>query len=682
LSGFSAHALTLGPVQVQSVLGEPLRAEVELVDLNPAEAGSVRAEIASEAFFRMLGLGYKPLLSGVQLSLQRKPDGRSVIRLDSKEAVAEPFLDLILEVTWPSGKLARDFTLLFASPAAGKPVEPALAMADLQAAKVAVATPDAAPLIPVPGQAASEKAAATAKPTPAKAESIPTAADRRVLVKPGDTASKLLMTTPINQVSLDQMLVALLRNNPNAFVAGNVNRLMAGAVLAMPTPEQALAIDRQAATQMIVLQSEDFDAFRQQLARNVGLAQTPPPSREVSGKVQSLAEDKSPRPAPADKLTLTKGALTGSGAEEKIAQAQQAKDTTERLAELSKNLRDLDEASKLGKAAGLPATSTAAAAKPGQSLASQGESKAPVDTITAISGSAVPSVKAQAPVVAANPNPNLIDRLAQNPLVLPASGVAGLLLLLVSWGVFRWRRTAPPVPSRTEKKDSDAQTLEGGEAMTPEGYTSSSVRGLVEPTMHEDASGQDLLKQVQNELASDSTTDFESLLRAGLEKNPNEIALHLELMEIYGERQDSAAFEAQALKVLNLTGGKGEDWDKVLHMGRTVDPGNPLYLPDMESAPAKRVPPFAGLDLELKQDLPASPASVALIRAADRDDDNEDADFALDTSPRAAVHSAKPAVLGRLDLSSLSLDLNVPSASPSNQGEIPSASTAVPGKSR
>ena len=634
MSGFSAHALTLGPVQVQSALGEPLRAEVELLDLNPAEAGSVRAEIASEAIFRVIGLSYKPLLSGVQLSLLRTPDGRSVIRLDSKQPVTEPFLDLILDVTWPTGKIARDFTLLFAPPAVGKPVAPALAMANAAPAdKVAVAAPDTAPLMPAPGLAEPEKPAATAKPTPAKAEPMPTAADKRVQVKRGDTASGLLMANPIARVSLDQMLVALLRNNPDAFVAGNVNRLVAGAVLAMPTPEQALAVDLQEAKQTIVVQSEDFDAFRDQLARHVGTARTPPPSREASGKVQSLLDEKSPKPAAADKLTLSKGALSGSGAEEKIAQAQQAKDTKERLAELSKNLRELDEASKLTKASGVPATAAttaALAAKPDESLASPAETQAPAGVSAGISGPAGSAIKAQAPADAVKPN--LIDRLAQNPLVLPAGGVAGLLLLLTGWVFYRRQRKAAQPTFGWSEEDTDF-----GAPPAWNDATTAPVAAEADSQPNEDFSARTLPESEQEADLLEQAQD-----------------------EPHIANQQERSTQAPTIAA-------GDD-----------SPG--LTGPGLQARAATVNPPFIDMDLELDGDSPSAAAMTAQTRTDTETD--TDTDFELDTASSALdARSPRAGALVDLDLASISLDLS-DHGDAALASDLQPAAAVVPGKSR
>src|SRR5690606_954601 len=138
-------------------------------------------------------------------------------------------------------------------------------------------------------------------------------------------------------VSLDQMLVAMLQANPDAFIDGNVNRLKAGAVLEMPGVEAAGRIAPEDARQQIVAQSRDFNEFRRRLAERVPTT-TAGSERQASGRVQAQVDDKRPSASSADKLTLSKGAVQGQASAERIARERAAQDTAARVAELNKNL--------------------------------------------------------------------------------------------------------------------------------------------------------------------------------------------------------------------------------------------------------------------------------------------------------------------------------------------------------
>ena len=111
-----ALALALGRVNVLSALGEPLRADIEVPEINPEEVASLRATIAPPAVFQAAGMEVSPSLQGVNISLQRRTNGSYFLRLTSDRPVNDPFVDVILEASWASGRVQRDFTLLFDPP--------------------------------------------------------------------------------------------------------------------------------------------------------------------------------------------------------------------------------------------------------------------------------------------------------------------------------------------------------------------------------------------------------------------------------------------------------------------------------------------------------------------------------------------------------------------------------------
>ena len=112
----NALALSLGRITVQSALGEPLRAEVDIPDINAEESASLKTSIASPAAFKAAGLDYSSAISSLQAVFQKRPDGRSYIRLSGSSPINDPFLDVILEASWASGRIVRDYTLLFDPP--------------------------------------------------------------------------------------------------------------------------------------------------------------------------------------------------------------------------------------------------------------------------------------------------------------------------------------------------------------------------------------------------------------------------------------------------------------------------------------------------------------------------------------------------------------------------------------
>jgi pilus assembly protein FimV len=388
MGAMDAHALALGRINVLSALGEPLRAEIEVPDINAEEAASLSAKIASGDAFRTAGLEYNAALSTVQISLQRRSNGSAYLRLSSDRPINEPFVDIILETTWATGRVVRDYTMLFDP--SNMRVQPAPAITASPSLPGPSANPPPAKATATYTSPATAPVRSTERRTPRAAAPVaaapaPAAKPGSVTVKAGNTATQLAVRYKPEGISLDQMLVAMLSANPDAFVDGNINRLRKGAVLDMPTAATAGATTPDQARQTITAQSKDFNEFRRRLAQGLPTTSTQGASRKAAGTVQAEVQERKPAAAAPDKLTLSKGAVAGASApksstsaskEDAIAKDKQAKDAASRTAELSKNIQDLNKlvtstvATPAATAsAAAPAATAASSAKPGVAIA-------------------------------------------------------------------------------------------------------------------------------------------------------------------------------------------------------------------------------------------------------------------------------------------------------------------------
>ena len=118
LAPAASWALGLGKLNVQSALGESLRAEIDVTSLSAEEGSSLKVRVASTETYRAAGVDYNAVLTATQISLQRRSDGRPYLKISSERSVQEPFVDVILDLTWASGRLVREYTLLFDPPSA------------------------------------------------------------------------------------------------------------------------------------------------------------------------------------------------------------------------------------------------------------------------------------------------------------------------------------------------------------------------------------------------------------------------------------------------------------------------------------------------------------------------------------------------------------------------------------
>jgi len=660
----NAMALSLGRVAVQSALGEPLRAEVEVLNINAEEAASLKTTLASPESFKAAGLEYSEIAASIQATLQKMPDGRAYIRLSSERAINEPFVDLILEANWASGRILRDYTLLFDPPN----LRPTAAFAPTPAqlpSQAQVPTPDS--------QANAVKSAPTASATsdtarPAKplknAAGTSKISNEQVLVKAGDTAGRIAAASRRDKVSLDQMLVALLRANPHAFVGNNVNRLKAGSVIHIPTAEQAVATPAAEAAQMVVAQSRDFNEFRRKLATSAPDTTLTLADRTASGSIQARVEDKKPVASAPDKLTLSKGAVKESSAQDQIASDRRAKDAAARAAELSKNISDLGKlGAASGAAAGLPvpagsATSTAsspAATRPGAtaSLPAPGTSMA---------------VKRPPAVPAPAPGAGPLDGMIDNPLV-PA-GAAGLIALLAFFGIYRTRQRKKALQIDEFSLDSHSRPdaffeVSGGQNIKTQKSAVAGATVVATPGQPAGAEHADPVAQADVYLANGRDFQAEEILKDALRASPQRIAIHHKLLELFARRNDTRSFEKTAREAFKLTHGTGADWERIRELGLSIDADNPCYLPGWQpdesedapsvSAPLRRPDPSAA-GTEVDAGPVVAPQASGPV--------DLDLDFSLDEEPtdtlRDAVASAVPATPGKLQTESFELQPAAP----------------------
>jgi pilus assembly protein FimV len=383
-------ALDLGRLQILSAIGEPLRAEIEVAQASPEELRSLRAQLASPGAFSQAGMEFNPALNGVTASLQTRPNGAAYIALNGRAPIQENFIDLILETQSSSGKLTKNYALLLNSvservtpsitppPPANNPrvlglapvnQEPALQRQSTQPIRTIDAPTSSlnptsvelndrqipvyrfAPVDNVQAPTATTRSNESSRPSTAnlKAPAVQanpraegeTSRDKTIMVKTGDTASRLALRYLGSNVSLDQMMLAMLKANPDAFIQGNVNLVKAGAVLRIPDTEEATQIPRAEARKTVIAQAKEFAEYARRLAESPLLVDSKN-SRAMSGKVTTGAEKTETPTAQQDKLTLSKSSVASTAAEAKIASEREAKDTSDQLAALNKNMKDLE----------------------------------------------------------------------------------------------------------------------------------------------------------------------------------------------------------------------------------------------------------------------------------------------------------------------------------------------------
>ncbi len=388
LSPSTAFAAGLGKLTVNSALGQPLVAEIDLVSLQPGEFESIAARIASPESYSDAKIEYSPLLRQLRFAVERRSDGKPVLKITSNAPINEPFLDVLVEMNWPAGRLLREYPILLDPPGFSE-ARVAPPVATVAGVKPPVATTEPAASAPA-SSAPSASAPAVSAPVGSVASGTPSAkaesgnsGDTYGPVKRGDTLSKIAQEMKTDTVSLEQMLVALYRENQSAFIGNNMNRLRTGQILKVPSAADVAAIAETDARKEIKLQVADWKQYRDQVAGSAAATTPAPvvaekPSNQVTGKVTVAKPDvTTPVAAPKDQLKIAKtdatsGKAGGAGAsgsgnmqeqitalkEEKTARENSLKEANSRVADLEKqigDMRKLMELKGMGKGAPEPA---------------------------------------------------------------------------------------------------------------------------------------------------------------------------------------------------------------------------------------------------------------------------------------------------------------------------------------
>lgn len=684
---FSVQAAGLGKLTVISGLGEPLQAEIELVSTAPDELASLSAAIAPQEVYDVQGMARTAVHSAIRIDVVKKSGDQALLRLTTRQPVDDPFLDMLVQVDWATGRLLREYTVLLDPPG----------YRDMQPVVTAAApSPPVTTATPLPATSPSPSSSATAdQPAP------------DYTTRSGDTLHGIAKRMQLSGYSLDQMLVGLYRANKQAFVDDNMNRLKVGQIIKAPDSASLAEISPAEARQEVRVHTADWNAYRSQLAGYVAAAQPTAESAgegAASGKLRAAAADgASPRTTgPQDVVRLSKNeAGVDSRAlqdkldalqEENTARQNSIEEANERVAALEKQIADLkvllaiknQTMTNLQDAAGSTVDSTTE-----MEPAATVEEEMPTETVEAAASEAtvaeaetVTEQPKKKPVPVPEPAvepPSLTDGLTNNPLLLTAAG--GVLLLLGgSWLFLRNRRK-----QNLDNFERSILTEGGLKANTVFGNTAGGIVDTGDTTFlpgFPDNTGDmidthdvDPIAEAEVYMAYGRDTQAEEILNDAIEKEPKRYDLHLKLLEIFVGRNDPSAFEAVAGELYSSLGSSDPVWVKVAEMGAKLEPANPLYdlskahVAIADAAPASEPASSATV---------ISPANeLATLDASDFDSaelmTTASLDFPLDAGPASVApidtddaRSSEHSEERTLDFS---LDLDVPAVDAS-QGEV------------
>ena len=630
----SAWALSLGNASVQSILGQGLRAEVDVSTAADAEADSLTAEVAPAQAYAAGNLDFSPALKDLKISVQRRAGGNRVIRIVGDWPVNEPVLQILLDVRWSTGKMVRSFTLFIDPPAAPEKIKTetgSIVGATPAVVLVPEKIPPVVPSASAEASATKAEAAVNAAAIESQASSNAAVTQRSLVIQKGDTARQIAARLGTENRTAEQLMLALLRANPNAFVAQNINRLKAGAKLTLePLPDpQSLSTD--AAAREVARQAATYAAWRRGLAAKTGDPVDQAPAQNSEGRSTNKkvgpAPETSKTPVSKDELKLGAAKEKDKAEAEKLAAEMQAKEDSERKAELAKNIDALKEAAaKTSEAAGSGSATHAANEKPAEAVPASG-----------------PAVAAKVPDAVPDSLWGGVLQTLQALDTMTLAGTAALIVLVVAWWIIRRRAgstpddDAPPNDPAHEQAMGEApQSLGSREPSLTAGFEASVLAThdpapapsppsvLFADSQLKPSDNLDAVAEADVYLAYGRDAQAEEILREALGVTPNKVELHQKLLDIFVLRGDAEGFAQIAQTMSTYLDSQGPQWLKVCELGALLDGNNPLYHnhagPDglaPGASPSAGVRPLpmefpAGLDLNLSK--PADKAAGTAVQ--------------------------------------------------------------------
>ena len=744
LGSNAALALGLGGINVKSELNEPLRAEIPVYVSSPAEAESLRVELAAGAEFARVGLDINDIAVPLEFDVGKNARGEPVILVKSNQAIREPTLTFLVEVNWSNGRFLREYSVLLEPPvtvpvsapsAPPSAIAPAASVQPIAEPEAATPTPisepeplpepmapevtpdeapaaasvdaEPAPIAPEPEMAPSEPLASETpadeptpvEPTPVEPAAEPTSvatapsASEYGPIASGETLWEIANTTRPGNVTPSQMMIALLRANPDAFYRDNVSALKRGAILRIPGESDLQAMSAAEAAAEIVSQNQswiestrptmvaDASVESSMSSQSTGAASTRPGSR-LELLPPATGQSTSDRPgAPGGtgestmvraELARTRESLSSAQQESgelrsRVKELETINSTNQRLLTLKdselKNLQD-----KLKTAA---AAAAQAAQKPVVVAVTPEPVVTPVETPVEAVATVTEPVAAD-PLATTTPDTIATDTISPDPttpdmatdplataepivaedITAPAEVMPIADADPVAVGEPAAPATAPWYGALMNKY------VLGGLGLLVLGGLGFAVARRRKPEAPAVVPGS-ISGHFGDTVGGDNE---ESSMLSALAQDPTDLNAHLNVLEFYYMRRNADKFEAASEAMYaQLPDPTAAEWQGALLMGRDLCPTHPLFSDgEGDDAPAGEhafadpfvsVPKFDGhapksqsasMDDDFDFDLGAAPPSLPAEHVAVADPAVENFDFNLADGASKASDAASP----------------------------------------
>ncbi|MEW8296880.1 MAG: FimV/HubP family polar landmark protein [Candidatus Thiodiazotropha sp.] len=633
LSPVGVLALGLGEIHSQSALNQAFKADIDLLSVSQEELQDVRVSLASREAFEKAGMERPYLLTGLKFTPMLTPAGKPVISISSKDAIREPFLNFLIEVNWPKGRLVREYTVLLDPPVT------------LQRAPQPVTAP-ATTIAPTTTQVGRSRPAAVTSSMSGES------GDREYgPVQPNDNLWTIAKGMQRTDESVEQVMMALQRHNPSAFINNNVNNLKVGKILRLPEDAGVTSLSKQEAREEFLAQTRSWKADR-------GV-----PAAPATTKTQEMAEAKEE-----DRLRLISAKPGESEAAEREGMAESESEVSRlqeeimlvresnegalqenealrnRVQELEKQIQDIqrlltlksDELAEIQTAQEIaaekmeemeaveppPAEPEAEPEMAPPEVEAEPPAVAEEPVVPVPPGTVIEEVDIEAKIEAAQqpepavteappavetapkiakvePTParppvapippktvSYFDGVKENSTLLSIVGGVAVLLIGLLWMIMRRRKEAEAEFAESilvspdsgvvtaAKDDSSSLTAPTDETSFMSDFSPSDIDALQDETGEVDP-----LSEADVYIAYGRYQQAEELIKQAMEKNPEREELKHKLAEIYFSAKKSQEFNALAQELHDggLEEREPDTWSKIAAMGKELDPSLALF---------------------------------------------------------------------------------------------------------
>lgn len=611
----SAYPLGIGEIKLHSALNQNLDAEISLV-LSPGEKVSdIKVNLASPDKFDDTGVPWTYFLTKLKFEPVTSSNGSVVIKISSNEALKEPFLDLLLEVSWPKGSLYREFTVLLDPPGDyHEAAIPVSARSEIYKSE--------------PNYTYQQK---PARRTQGRVKRIAVGANEYGPTIRSDTLWNVAERLRDEDVSIEQVMIALYEENPRAFYQQNINALLAGKTLKIPPKEVILKFSKQQALDEFNRQTQAWkhrlteagiqtahsklDTADNQLTLDAPAQAVVSENAVVASGNEQVATEKA-----ATKASPTAPESVSNQAQSQVSEIKDEKTVTGASASVNDALQSKVEALEKQMAA----MQELIALKDQQLAALQNQAQQPKPVIQDKTAQTPP---ANVP----SPKPIPVEQPVRKPTVakpqiqpeaggsdswyyLALGGVGAGLLSYIAWIWWRKRQfeaqsdsggVYAPVSYTAKTNVSDSYTRSAEQATNDFSIDSTSSDNLFVGDFA--SSDFDVFDVDQGEIDPISEADVylaygryqqaEDLMRDAIKQQPNSDEYKLKLLEIFYANENKQAFETYARELIDA--GKEDDivfWAKVTEMGSEICPDSILF-----SSEKKKLELKYNTDLEKKK---------------------------------------------------------------------------------